>query len=218
MKKIYLIRHGQSQSNAGQGKPRPNIDIELTTLGHQQAERVADWLIHNIAEPIQTIYVSQYRRTQQTAQPLLSKLQRQADILPDLHEFNYLSFQQVQHLAFSEVYHIAEQFWQTADVQQRAGDDAESFATFMHRVERTYQQFCQFDSGTYIVFTHGIWISALKWFLLGQSIDTPKAMQRFHDFEMAIRPKNGDIQLLQIGQNGLSQIQAIASIERTLDR
>lgn len=216
MKKIYLIRHGQSQSNAGQGTPRPNAEIELTTLGHQQATRVADWVLAHLHEPITAIYVSQYRRTVQTAQPLLDKLQRQAEILPDLHEFNYVSFQQVQNLAFPEVYRLAEHFWQTADVQQRAGDDAESFAEFMQRVERTYQQFCQFDAGTYVVFTHGIWISALKWFLLGQSIDTPKAMQRFHEFEMAIRPKNGDIQLLQIGQDGLSQIQAFASIERTL--
>ncbi|HCC66847.1 histidine phosphatase family protein [Moraxella osloensis] len=37
MKKIYLIRHAQSQSNAGQAV-RPNHAINLTDVGKTQAQ------------------------------------------------------------------------------------------------------------------------------------------------------------------------------------
>ncbi|MFB2538267.1 MULTISPECIES: phosphoglycerate mutase family protein [unclassified Acinetobacter] len=45
MKSIYIIRHGQSESNAGHGKPKPNHDIALTEIGQQQAEQVSTRLI-----------------------------------------------------------------------------------------------------------------------------------------------------------------------------
>ena len=42
MKKIYLIRHAQSQSNAGQAV-RPNHAINLTDVGKTQAQWWARW-------------------------------------------------------------------------------------------------------------------------------------------------------------------------------
>ena len=66
MKKIYLIRHAQSESNAGL-LVRPNADINITELGNTQARELADWLHTHISEPIDDIFVSQFVRTQQTA-------------------------------------------------------------------------------------------------------------------------------------------------------
>ncbi len=73
MKKIYLIRHAQSESNAGVAI-RPNHEINITELGKTQANELADWLQQHIDEPITDIFISRYLRTQQTAEPFLTKL------------------------------------------------------------------------------------------------------------------------------------------------
>jgi broad specificity phosphatase PhoE len=62
--RVWLIRHGQSESNAG----LPSTDwraIPLTTLGRRQAEHVAGVF----ADPPQFIVTSPYLRASQTAQP-----------------------------------------------------------------------------------------------------------------------------------------------------
>ena len=66
--RVWLIRHGQSESNAG----LPSADwqgIPLTELGHQQAERIAEVF----ADPPQLIVSSPYLRAQQTAQPTIAR-------------------------------------------------------------------------------------------------------------------------------------------------
>jgi len=64
--RVWLIRHGQSESNAG----LPSADwqgIPLTELGHQQAARIAGVF----TDPPKLIVSSPYLRAQQTAQPTI---------------------------------------------------------------------------------------------------------------------------------------------------
>ena len=66
---VYLIRHGQSESNlakcfAGQ------MDVSLSELGHAQAERTSEYLM-NI--PVDVIYSSDLLRARQTAQHTAEK-------------------------------------------------------------------------------------------------------------------------------------------------
>ena len=71
---IFIVRHGAS-ADAVPGEPYPFAgrwsDPELSPAGREQAERIADRLAH---EPIAAIYVSDLRRTQQTAAPLAERL------------------------------------------------------------------------------------------------------------------------------------------------
>jgi 2,3-bisphosphoglycerate-dependent phosphoglycerate mutase len=71
---IFIVRHGAS-ADAVPGEPYPFAgkwsDPELSPAGREQAERIADRLAH---EPIAAIYVSDLRRTQQTAAPLAARL------------------------------------------------------------------------------------------------------------------------------------------------
>ena len=89
MKKIYLIRHAQSESNAGQAV-RPNHAINLTDVGKTQAQALAEWLTDHISEPVTEIFVSQYLRTQQTAQPYIQRTNRLAIVNDEWHEFSFL--------------------------------------------------------------------------------------------------------------------------------
>lgn len=194
MKKIYLIRHAQSEANAGQAV-RPNHEINITEQGNAQATDLSQWLTDNIKEPITDIFVSQYVRTHQTAQPYLQSSARTPTVLDDLHEFNFLDFDTIKALSFADIRVIADDFWTTHPTYQ-ASDVTESFEQFVQRVKTVRVYFDSLSDGTYIVFTHGMWIGMLVWqLLLG---DSPRLyhMQKFREFELATRPKNCEVFLL----------------------
>lgn len=168
MKKIYLIRHAQSESNAGQAV-RPNHAINLTDVGKTQAQELADWLSANVTEPVTEIFVSQYIRTQQTAQPYLQSTKRTATVIEELHEFNFLDFDTIKDLSFDDIRVIADDFWQQHSAH-RASELTESFEQFVERVQKVRAYFDALPDGTYLVFTHGMWIGMLIWqLLLGDS-------------------------------------------------
>lgn len=194
MKKIYLVRHAQSESNAGLAI-RPNRDIALTNLGHQQAKDVADWLKQHIPQP-DKVFVSEYLRTQQTAQPYLQQIGQTADILDDLFEFNYLDYQRIAHLSREQLWQEAEQFWLKNDIHYQDGKQSDSFAHFVQRVKNVKNYFQQLDDGVYVVFTHGMWIGMLIWQTLHLNDEKILNMQDFGHFELMVRPKNCEVFIL----------------------
>lgn len=199
MKTIYLARHAQSESNTGQ-KISVNKEIDITKLGKEQSMQLADWLLENVGN-IDGILISNYQRTYQTALPLMDKLAIEPVILQELHEFNCLNFANIQDKDFWGVKTLAENYWQTFLPNQIDGDElavpddwtAESFADFVGRVCRAVQYFKALPDGTYVVYTHGIWLSMLIWLSLNQPVDSNKAMQNFRQFELAIRPNNCEV-------------------------
>ena len=72
--KIYLARHGQSQ---WQVKPSSNLDTPLTSIGHEQSKRLAEWLAgdrffdNDTRLDLVSLLVSPRRRALQTARYLV---------------------------------------------------------------------------------------------------------------------------------------------------
>ena len=83
---ILLVRHGESRP-ARADDPFPLVDghgdPELAEAGREQAVRVGERLRHL---PIDAIYVTKLRRTQETAAPLCEHLGIEPIIEPNLHE------------------------------------------------------------------------------------------------------------------------------------
>ena len=83
---ILLVRHGESRP-ARSDYPFPLVDghgdPELAVEGREQAVRVAERLRHL---PIDAVYVTKLRRTQETAAPLCEHLGIEPIIEPNLHE------------------------------------------------------------------------------------------------------------------------------------
>ncbi|MDH3640649.1 MAG: histidine phosphatase family protein [Gammaproteobacteria bacterium] len=83
---ILLVRHGESRA-ATADNPFPLVDghgdPELHPEGREQAARVGHRLKH---QPISAIYVSNLRRTHETAQPLAEHLSLTPITDPDLRE------------------------------------------------------------------------------------------------------------------------------------
>ncbi|QMT30578.1 histidine phosphatase family protein [Alysiella filiformis] len=214
MKQIYLIRHAQSAANAGKTSDtvtHTNAKIPITELGQQQAEQLSIWLRQNI-ENVHEIFVSPYLRTQQTAAPYVQAIHMQPTILPNLHEFNYLSFANIQGKTFQDVKTQSEHYWALNDVDFRDGDDCDSFASFFQQISDVRRYFSAKDDGVYVVFGHGFWIGVLLWQLIGRYADSLN-MTKFREFELLVRPKNTDVYLWQMD----NQIESIAKVRNAND-
>ncbi|MGO8672381.1 MAG: histidine phosphatase family protein [Capsulimonadaceae bacterium] len=78
---LFLVRHAQSQANAGLTR---NLDSELTPLGRLQAEATARGLAgHGITR----VFVSPLRRTLATVAPICRRIGLRAEVLPDICEY-----------------------------------------------------------------------------------------------------------------------------------
>jgi broad specificity phosphatase PhoE len=62
---IYLVRHAEKIQDGSR-------DPELTEIGNQRSEKLADWFSD---KDIEVIWSSDYKRTRDTATPILAKLE-----------------------------------------------------------------------------------------------------------------------------------------------
>jgi 2,3-bisphosphoglycerate-dependent phosphoglycerate mutase len=79
---LYLIRHGQSENNACPEHMRVE-DAELTELGQQQARHLAPWIA---TLELDRLFCSPFRRTLQTAWPLMQQAGLEVEVKIPLHE------------------------------------------------------------------------------------------------------------------------------------
>lgn len=80
---LYLVRHGESKNNALPDSQRVS-DPSLTELGHEQSHQLAQ--LYRDLDRVDQVISSPFRRTLQTAQPLLEARDMQATIWTDLYE------------------------------------------------------------------------------------------------------------------------------------
>lgn len=195
MKKFYLIRHAQSESNAGLNV-RPNHEIALTELGKTQADSLSDWLMTHVPTPTQ-VFVSTYIRTHETARPYLDKIGVVPVMIEPLREFNYLDYDHIKDLTYPQIITLADEYWTKADTEYTDSPATDSFTNLIARVKAVRDEFRALPDGTYVVFTHGMWLGMLMWQLLHSYHGTPCPrvfnMTAFRQFELAIRPKNCEV-------------------------
>jgi len=79
---LLIIRHGLPVRIDDAAGP---ADPELSSTGHEQARRCAEWLRH---EPIKAVLTSPMRRAVQTAEPLAAALGVEAIVDDELAEFD----------------------------------------------------------------------------------------------------------------------------------
>jgi 2,3-bisphosphoglycerate-dependent phosphoglycerate mutase len=198
--KVWLIRHGQSQANAGAATEHPK-SIALTELGREQAQRIAQ----QISFTPRTVIVSPFSRTLDTALPLLSKLRSSGVEVPvkewAIQEFTYLSPVRCRGTTAAERQVWAREYWHRADPDWDDGDGAESFRQLMARVEQFSSQLAQ-EKGPTVVFGHGMFFKA---FLIGLEYDTQasaEAMRRYRTLESAAPIHNAEIVPLRASSDG----------------
>jgi len=140
-----LIRHGQSTGNAG--VPCHDLAlIELTGLGHEQAQAIAaDWK----EEPV-LIVTSPYLRTQQTAAPTIERFPGVPVEVWPIEEFTYLQPSRWRGARSADRMPHVERYWAAADPGYC--DGAESFATLLRRAEAALSRLAAQPAGPVYVF------------------------------------------------------------------
>ncbi len=195
---VWIIRHGQSQSNAGLPTTGPH-DNGLSELGYLQAKCIPQAIEH----PPDKIVISPYLRTQLTAQPTIEQYPHVPVEVWQIQEFTYLSLPLDQQTTPLIRKPLTQAYWERCDPHYVDGDNAESLVQLMARVRTALNQFQQ-QTGFTIVFTHGFFIKAMLWQILAEpkTIDAI-AMRRLYGFSKGFGVPNASILKMEFGSGGI---------------
>jgi probable phosphoglycerate mutase len=191
MREIWLIRHGESESNADDSLPTTTTaGTGLTLKGAAQAQAVAAAL----ARPPSLIVTSPYLRSQQTAQPAIARFgQARVENWP-VEEFSCFSFARRYNTTGRQRAPFWEEFWERCDPEYCDGEGAESFAMLIARASQTLDRLRHLTDGFVIIFSHGLFMRTLLWVgVITHAEITSDGMRRFHAFRSAFSIPNGAI-------------------------
>jgi len=193
--RVFLIRHGESESNAGLASAGPG-SAPLTAAGHQQAEQVA----RVIPDVPALIVTSPYLRARQTAEPTMSRFPATGCQQWPVHEFTYIGDLRGRATTAREREPYARAYWDRAD-PRAASPGAESFTGLLGRTTDFLSRLSTQESGPVVVFTHGLFMRAVAWSLL-TGITTPDEgqMRSFRGFaNRYLIPNAGVVELRHAG-------------------
>jgi len=149
--KIVLIRHGQTTWNA-LGKYQGQSDIELSEMGIEQAERLAQ---NFPLAKIDAIYSSDLKRAHKTAQCIASQFKLPVQTKTALREVDFgdwegLTYDQIN----SKWGGMMQHFFANPDTDQIPG--GESFAQLQQRATQAVLAICQdHPDQTVVIAAHG---------------------------------------------------------------
>lgn len=175
MKKILLIRHGQSTLNLGLAAEDYSL-APLTEEGIRQAEEVS----RNFPFEPELIVSSPYLRTIQTAEPIRKRFpQAKWELWNELHEFTYLEPASCVGLTRDERRPRSRAYWTATDPDYIDGEGAESFRMLMHRADIVLKHLHACKERRIILVSHEQFIKAFLMTLHGRDEDMTKVMRQF---------------------------------------
>lgn len=189
MATVWLIRHGESVSNADLPTGDP-AESALTEKGVVQAAQIV-----NAFETVPDLFVvSSYLRARQTAVPILNRFPNVPQEEWPVHEFTYLNPIRYHGTTGTERRPYALAYWDRCDPLEKEGGAGESFAELLARVQENVARLRQHPADFIAVFSHGLFLRALIWSILtGINEATPKTMKRYSHFTQAVQIPNGAI-------------------------
>lgn len=175
MKRVLLLRHGQSTLNLGLAAEVYSL-APLTEEGIRQAEEAS----RNLPFEPELIVSSPYRRTVQTAEPIRKRFpQAKWELWNELHEFTYLEPSSCAGLTRDERRPRSRAYWTATDPDYIDGEGAESFRMLMHRADIVLERLQGRKESRIIVVSHEQFIKAFLMTLHGRDEDMTKVMRQF---------------------------------------
>lgn len=163
MSKLLLVRHGDTEFNSAR-RFQGHSDIELSTAGYRQAERLRDRLA---AEKIDIIFSSDLKRALVTAELISSRHRVSLITCPELREINY---GKLEGLTFEEISRFYPEIanWCVNWSLQLRFPGGESFDELKERVSRFLDRLKQHASEqTILIVAHGGPLRLMVCYLLG---------------------------------------------------
>lgn len=199
---IQLIRHGESISNSG-GVSKTPACIPLSARGEAQALA----LVAQFPQPPDLIVISPYIRTHQTAGPLRARFPEVPVETWPVHEFTYLN--EIQYANTTEAQRTpgARAYWQRRDPFHCEGAGAESFASFIGRVDDMIARLTTRTERHISIFTHSFFINAVQWRRLHPQAEVnADFIQGYLDFRLANPVANAEAVLFKAPQTLRSSV------------
>jgi broad specificity phosphatase PhoE len=184
---LCLVRHGQSSMNAGEWSDKP-IESHLTALGNEQSKKAA----LAITEQPDLIIISPLVRAQESAEYLLDLWPKSPATYWPIQEFIYLSPTKLHLLDTAQRKQLIQDYWDRSDPFYCDNQDAESFDSFLKRVENFHLRIAKLE-GFVVVIGHGQFFKA---YLLGLKygfISSTAWMKRYREEETKKPINNGEI-------------------------
>lgn len=159
-RKIWLIRHAESESNAGLRTTYPK-EISLSPLGFEQANKLAK----EFSLQPDLIINSPYLRAKQTAEALAIRYPKVPMEEWAVQEFTYLSPNKYKNTTTIERIPMVMKYWEAHDPLYYDGDGAESFTELIKRVQATIEKLKKRKEKFITLFSHEEFIAAILWVL-----------------------------------------------------
>ena len=178
MKRVYLVRHGESESNAGLRTSAPHA-TRITDRGRDQADRFA----YGFDQIPQLIVTSPFLRTKQTAVPFRQRFSLAGHEEWPVQEFIRLTPGHWEGTTHEERMPKINEYWERADPTYVDGEGAESFAGMLERVRNMLRLLEDERADRIVVFTHGHFMQATLWHMIFEpKAPTSESMRRFIRF------------------------------------
>jgi broad specificity phosphatase PhoE len=188
----WLIRHGQSYSNAGAPASLDHGEVALTPLGVRQAEAVAA----RIDRCPDLLVVSPYLRAAASAEPIrLRWPAAKLEVWP-IQELTYLSPALCAGTTVDTRRPMVEDYWERSDPFYRHGPDAETFVEFMRRIGSFRERLIARPGDFAAIVGHGQFFRAFLEGLDGWE-PTAASMQRFRRTETSRPMANGEVIVIE---------------------
>lgn len=163
---IYLLRHGQTESNSKKvyyGK----LDVELNVKGKAQCEAISKRL-KDI--PFNKVYTSTMKRAIHTAEIALSA--KKYEFIKDerINEMNLGEFEGKNYEENQKNYPEEWKKW-TEDWKGYAPPNGESYIEFYNRIKSFIEDIINQEDENILIVTHGGVIKSIYAYILGENLD-----------------------------------------------
>jgi 2,3-bisphosphoglycerate-dependent phosphoglycerate mutase len=191
---VWMVRHGQSQSNAGAPSGDPAA-IPLSATGSRQAAEIAQ--VFDRAPNL--VVTSPFLRAQQTAQPTLDRFSLPDPEIWPVQEFTYLGRLHGRPTTGAQRKPRVDAYWNAADPSYVDDAHSESFIDVHARAHQFLAGLPNLSGGLTTVFTHGLFMRVVLWLILtGSQPPTTDSMRRFHRFRTNYLIPNASIITLYV--------------------
>lgn len=184
----WLVRHGQSASNAGL-PAAGNADVPLTALGIEQSRALAG----RLGRAPDLLVVSPFLRARATGEEILRRWPATPLATWPIHELTYLSPARCSGTTAATRQPMIEAYWRRCDPHHLDGADAESFAAFVARLEAFHERLLALDRGFVVAVGHGQFFKAYLFGLTQGFAVSAEWMARYRANEVGSPMANGEV-------------------------
>lgn len=166
MKRVYFVRHGESEGNILKVYQGPEVPLSLA--GRAGAEAVAERLSHLA---IDVVVASHFVRARETAECIAQKIQKPLEVIDTFHEILNAQFVWGKRFDAEELVAYTEERKARFADPSWSPDGAENYHVVLERVKQSVSKLEEMTEENIVVVSHGNMLRLVASYLLTQKTD-----------------------------------------------